>query len=497
MRVGILGIQHESNTFLAKPTELEDFERVHLLSGAAIEEAYAASHHELAGFFAGLKETGLEAVPLLMAWAWPGGRISAACAAELVRRATDSLTAAGTLDGLLVAPHGAGVAEGEPDFDGYWLQTVRSIVGTRMPIVSTLDLHCNLSPKMVAAVDAMFPYRTNPHLDQKETGLRAARLLARTLRGEVRPVQRGAFPPVAINIERQDTSRFPCRLLYERSEEIRTRPGVLEAGILLGFPYADVAEMGSSFVVCTDDQPDLAQSLADELADLLVSRRLDFAGQFVSIEEALNRAYESRGPVCLLDMGDNVGGGSPGDGTWLLQAAYRENRPDLFVCLYDPPAAAAAADRGQGHWLTLEMGGKTDARHGEPLTAQAFVEGLHSGKFRETEARHGGRVEYDMGPTATVRTDRGQTVMLISSRIAPFTLQQLLSCGVEPRRFRAIVAKGVHAPVAAYAPVCQEMIRVDTPGVTRADMRALAFQRRRTPLFPFEDDEIFDSPRRR
>ncbi len=180
----------------------------------------------------------------------------------------------------------------------------------------------------------------------------------------------------------------------------------------------------------------------------------------------------------------------------VVNEAYREGRADFFVCLFDPEAAELACDRGQGHWMTLTMGGKVDGRHGESLTAQAFVQSLHDGKFTEREARHGGQVAYDMGPTAVVRTDRGQTVMLISRRIAPFSLQQLLSCGVEPRHFRVLTAKGVHAPVAAYAPVCRELIRVDTPGVTRADMRLLSYRHRRKPLFPFEDDELFDAPGR-
>src|SRR5258708_39839250 len=110
-----------------------------------------------------------------------------------------ALAQAGSLEGLLVAPHGARVSGGIGDVDGCWLEMLRGRVGPKVPIIGTLDLHANLSPRMVRACDALIAYRTNPHLDQKERGMDAARLMARTLRGEVRPTMAAAFPPLAVN----------------------------------------------------------------------------------------------------------------------------------------------------------------------------------------------------------------------------------------------------------------------------------------------------------
>ncbi len=132
------------------------------------------------------------------------------------------------------------------------------------------------------------------------------------------------------------------------------------------------------------------------------------------------------------------------------------------------------------------MGGKADALHGEPLTATVRVRGLYDGNFSESQPRHGGRMHYDMGPTVVAELPEGVTVMLTSRRIAPFSLQQLTSCSLDPRQFQIIVVKGVHAPVAAYAPVCSAMLRVNTPGLTRADLTALDYRHRRRPMFPFE-----------
>jgi microcystin degradation protein MlrC len=371
--------------------------------------------------------------------------------------------------------------------DGEWLTWLRSEVGPAMPIIGTLDPHANVSPRMAAACQALIAYRTNPHLDQRQRGLEAARLMARTLRGEVNPVMSYALPPLAINIERQLTAASPCRELYALADEMLGRPGVLSNSVILGFPYADVEELGSGFLLVTDGDPQLGQRLADELAGHAWRNRTHFVGCLVTIDEAIVRTTRAQGPVGLLDMGDNVGGGSPADGTILLHAAVEAGLSRTFACLADPGSVRRATEAGVGSSVLLQLGGKSDDQHGAPLEAMVTVQSLHDGKFQEFEARHGGQTAYDMGQTAIVTLPEGQTVMLTSLRMAPFSLRQLTSCGIDPAAFQAIIIKGVHAPAAAYSPVCSELIRVDTPGVTRADMTRLEYQYRRRPLFPFEE----------
>jgi microcystin degradation protein MlrC len=156
------------------------------------------------------------------------------------------------------------------------------------------------------------------------------------------------------------------------------------------------------------------------------------------------------------------------------------------VCLYDPESVRAATAAGIGERVVLRVGGKTDSLHGPPLKAEFTVLGLFDGKFEENQPRHGGIKEFDQGPTVVVRSDRGLTIMLTSRRVPPFSLRQLTAFGIEPERYDVLVAKGVNAPIAAYAPVARQMIRVDTPGVTTADVTRLAFQNRWRPMFPFE-----------
>ncbi len=350
--------------------------------------------------------------------------------------------------------------------------------------MASLDPHANLSAAMVAATTAITSYRSNPHLDQRETGVRAARLLLGTVRGTVRPVQAAAFPPMAINIRVQNTSGEPLRSFYADSAALAQQPGILDHSIVLGFPYADVEEMGSSVLVIADGDPSLAQNTADAIARRMWMSRADFEPVQTGVTEAVTLAKQrTERPVVLLDMGDNVGGGSPADGTALAREALRQDAGRTFVCLHDPAAASAAATAGEGGGFEAAIGDRSD-----PVRGWFRVLALHDGIFHESQARHGGFSHFDQGPTAVLELEgTGLVAMVTTRRMAPFSLSQLTAFGVDPERFDLIVAKGVIAPMAAYAPVAKGgFLHVDTPGVTRADMTKLDYHHRRKPMFPFE-----------
>jgi microcystin degradation protein MlrC len=488
MRIGIIALWHESSTFLPEPTTLEDFQRDFVGSGDAVRQHFAGGHHEISGFLDALDAAKAEAVPIFVASATPGGVIAANAYRLLLGQMMGELEKAGRLDGVLVAPHGAAVSESESDVDGHWLMEARRRIGPGVPMVCTIDPHANLSPKMVAACEAIIPYRTNPHIDQRDRGVEAVGLLLRTIGGEISPTMAAAFPPVAIHIARQHTSELPCRRLMELAASQVQRGAALASGVVLGFPYADVAEMGSSFVVVTDNDSKSAQRLAEELAKELVARRHEFTATFPGVDEAIELGLKGEAPVALLDMGDNVGGGAPGDGTLIAQALQHRRIAGSLACVWDAEVAKRATQIGVGGEIACEVGGKTVAVAGKPIRIRGRVASLHDGRFWETEVRHGGKSAYDMGATAVIKTDV-LTLLVHTNRTPPFSLRQLTSCGLEPEKFRMIVVKGVNAPLAAYASVCRTFIRVETPGVTAADMTRLNFARRRRPLFPFEEIE--------
>ena len=268
---------------------------------------------------------------------------------------------------------------------------------------------------------------------------------------------------------------------------------VITNSIMLGFPYADVVEMGTAFISVTDNDPLLAQQQVNELAGYLWEHREDFDGRLIEMDDAIDQALELAGPVCLLDMGDNVGGGSPADSTHLVARLHERKTPRSFACLFDPASAQQAINAGVGATLSLRVGARTDALHGSPIDDEFTVRGVYEGFFEESQPRHGGMTSWDQGPSVVVANATGLTLLINSVRTAPFSIHQLTCCELSPQDFHILVAKGVQLPVASYGPVCTRLIRVNTPGSTTADMMLLDFKRRRKPMFPFERDATWST----
>lgn len=484
-RIAILGIYHESNTFLNRPTTLKEFQQCYLLRGNELIEEYHDAYHEIGGMIEVLKAAGAEIIPVFFAQATPGGTITAAAFEALYEEMFHRLDQVLPVDGCLVIPHGAAVSEAHPDMDGHWLTCLREKLGDSIPVMGTLDPHANVSMAMAAATDVLISYKTNPHIDQKARGKDAARLMMDTLEGRIRPRQILKQLPLAISIEQQETEKDPLRTFLKQAAAEIHDAGVLSWSLCFGFPYADVQEMGTSILVITDGDEVLARTLGEQIASRALQDKKRFLGERLSVSEALKRLEGKPRPAVMLDMGDNVGGGAPGNSTYLMRALEADGKHHFFMCLYDPAAVALAETFEEGASFELTL--RDDLLENEVLKFPVTLLQLGDGKFTEPLPRHGGQQHYDMGRTAVVATSSGNILMLNALRIPPFSLQQLKCFGIDPKAFDIVVAKGVHAPIAAYGPVCPTIIRVDTPGYTRADMTSFPFRHRRHPLYPFEN----------
>lgn len=482
LRVALLGIYHESNTFLEEPTTLHDFENGHWLFGQDIIKEYRNAHHEIAGMLEVMERQDIEVVPIMYAEATPGGKIASRTYSQLLKSMISALDKNLPVDGCLVVPHGAAVSEKYLDMDGHWLSMLREKLGPLIPIVGTIDPHANVSETMATSTDCLVAYKTNPHLDQRAVGKEAATIMADFLKGRRKPVQKLFQLPMVISIEQQYTGRDPCLSLYNYARNLNKVKGVLSLSIVLGFPYADVMEMGTSIIVVTDNDSKLAIEIGNKIKENILNDKERFVGKKIKISEVLPILSESSKPVLMLDMGDNVGGGAPGNSTFLLEELERFGSQKFFICLYDPEAVRQVTPYEPGYTFTVKL---TNDVPGDLLLSVILLY-KGSGKFRETDPRHGGQVNYDMGDIAVVQTQKGNVIMLISLRVPPFSLQQLLSFNIDPKAFDVIIAKGVNAPIAAYETVCRTIIQVDTPGVTKADMTLFSYSNRRIPLYPFE-----------
>jgi microcystin degradation protein MlrC len=220
-------------------------------------------------------------------------------------------------------------------------------------------------------------------------------------------------------------------------------------------------------------------------------KRAEFVGDTPSAEEALRDAVLSRGPVVLMDVGDNIGGGSPGDSTVLLAEAQRLGVRRYLQTLCDPEAVSACIAAGVGQSVKLPVGAKTDEMHGRPVDVSGRVRVISDGRFEEPTPTHGGFRFFEGGTTVVLDTDDEHTLVLTSRLVGNTSIQQMYATGVRPETYQVVVAKGVVSPRPAYEPIASRIVLVNTPGVTSSDLAQFEYRRRRRPLYPFEPEATY------
>ncbi len=489
MRLAALGLAHETNTFSRVPADLAQFD---VIRGDGLRQKHGTATTVLAGYFAAAERLGFEIVPLIFAVSGPIGTITKEAFDTLVGEMLALLKEHGPWDGVLLSQHGAAVSEEYPDCDGEIARRVRELVGPDVPIGVTPDMHANLSQKLVDNCTVTVVYTTNPHLDAKERAEQCAELIVRTIKGEIRPVQALEMPPLVVNIVKQFTGEEPMKSIVAGIGEVMQRPGMLSASVAEGYPYADVEEMGMAFLAITDGDEAGARDTARFLADRAWSYRVELQGDVLSITDALTYAHNApEGPIVLMDVGDNIGGGSSADSTYILAEAQRLGIPGFLTTLYDPESVQNCVVAGVGATVTLQVGGKTDDMHGSPVTVTGRVRTLFEGTYEDPLPTHGGWRFFDGGLTAVLETTDQHTIVLTSRRTGNTSLEQHYSAGVNPTRHKIIVAKGVVSPRPAYSRIAREILLVNTPGVTTGDLSFFTYHRRRKPLYPFEPDTTY------
>ena len=499
MRIAALGFHHETNTFQSVKTDYDSFADYEFLRGSQIADRHATSKFTLAGYFQSAQKFEFDLVPLLWAFTGPTGTITKDAFDRIATEMIDMLKENGPWDGVLLAQHGAAVSDEYPDMDGEISRRVREVVGLDTPVVMTLDLHSNITQDQVDNTDAIVAFRTNPHLDPVERAVEASDILVKTIRGEVRPVQHLVQVPMIINIVKQPTSFGPMKEIMDEVDEVLEKPGVLSASCGQGFPYADVDQMGVSFLVVTDGDAELAEKQANWLARRAWDRRAELQNDSPSIEEAISSAMNAPSddrPTAIMDVGDNVGGGGTADSTHLLAEAIRQGlkgEQSLLLSLFDPSAVQACVSAGVGSTVTLKVGAGTDHLHGEPVEVTGHVRAITDGKFEEPKPIHGGFRFFDYGPSVALDTEDGHTIALHTVRgIGNMSREQYYFMGIFPEKYRVIICKGTVSPRAAYEPIAREIIMADSQGVTSANMSSFSYEHRRKPLYPFEPETKFD-----
>jgi microcystin degradation protein MlrC len=484
---------HEGNTFAPTRTTLQQFEEGGLHVGPAIFDAFAGTNTEVGGFVDAARRAGVELVPLLAAQAVPSGILTRETFEALRDRLLQEIRERSQYDGVLLALHGALVAEGHDDGDGEILAAVREIVGPDIPIVSTLDLHGNLTDRMVRAADALIGYDLLPHTDAGGKGEKAAALLFATIRGDVRPVIGWRKIPMLVTPENAHTLFGPMAELVVKAKEMEYEPGILSTSIFTVQTWLDVPELGGAALVVTDGEPDLADRKARDLARKVWARRHDFAVDAIPVSTAIERAVAlPEGPAIFANSADNTGGGAPGDNTAVLDGLLRMNltKPALLT-IVDPIAVDRAISAGVGNTVTLDVGGRVDNVYCRPVSIMGYVKAIADGRYRYQSTSYTG-MEVNMGPTVVLKIGE---IYLVTCSLKSMTIDPALyrSVGLEPRDARIVVVKTASGFRSGYADIAKAIYILDTPGFCPPTLRQLDYQRAPRPLFPLDPDISFDA----
>jgi microcystin degradation protein MlrC len=373
VRLIIGGMWHETNTFARDKTRFEDF---HVLTGDSIIEKMANTRTEIGGMIQKADEIGIELVPTFHAKCIPSGTVTRDAFEEISLRLLERIDKETHFDGILLRLHGAMVAEDYDDPEGELIRRIRESVGNK-PIIATLDLHANISDLMAEEADVLIGYDTYPHNDFFERGFEAAGIMYRILTGEYGPTACLKRLPLMPPAQGLFTSQEPMQSLIRKAHELEKDPEVMTVTVSGGFCYADVPFAGMSILVTTNGNPKLAEEYADELCKLTMSKKEEFVVSQKSVENGIKEADSvEEGPVIIVDAADNIGGGSPGDGTAVLKALKEYNAGPAVVCLADHESVIRAIQAGIGERVRLTVGAK------KFISAAAFSsKSLRSNRF--------------------------------------------------------------------------------------------------------------------
>lgn len=483
MRVAIGGVIHETNTFCKGLTPATDFRQ---WAGEEIIKQNKGVRSYAGGAIEAAERLGIELIPTFVASATPSATIARDAYESLRDRVLDGIREAGDLDAVCLTLHGAGVAEGYDDIEGDMVRRTREIVGDDTPIVVTLDLHGNMTQEMVDHADALFPCHFYPHIDMYERGQEAIEMIPKLIAGEIKPAKHLTVMPMVIPTT---TSNLPpIKDINEICFEHEQHPKVIDCAMCHGFAPADIPQIGITIMVMTDNDPDLAKSVAEDVAGKIWERREEFRPTLRTAEEAIQAALATEGrPVVLNEASDNPGGGGPGDGTHLLRAMLAAGLNDAtFGFIWDPVVAEQAHEAGPGATIDIELGGRTEELHGEPIRTSAYVKSVTDGKFiQQSPMGQGGRI--DLGKMARLIID-GVDVIVGSRRSQTLDAELFLLHGIDVMRYKIVAIKSSAHFRAGFEPIAHAIIQADTPGLNSVDLSSFTYHRVNRPIWPLDED---------
>lgn len=393
-------------------------------------------------------------------------------------------------DGMFLAQHGGGGAEGVEDLEIYLMREIRKITGPDFPIVSSLDMHAAITREFADLSDGLFVIKEFPHSDMAEAGKRAMASLIRTIRTGFRPVMTVVNLPLILPNTTTCTTVMPMKEVKEHFAKVCEEKGFIDCSLVQGYSANDQYWSGVSVLILSDKKE---EETARELALYFWRKRRAFDPHPIPAREAVRMAAEYPGPGYALihETTDNPGSGCPGDGTHLLREMIRKNIPgSIFAMIYDPETAEKAIKAGVGAKIDVLLGGKCTARCGEPLDLRGVrVLALSDGAFIFTGSWRNG-AKTSIGPSALLKYGEVE-IVAASIRDQTFDDGPIRIFGRKPEDYRIVAIKSAGHFRGYYAGRAGSIIPCETPGLRSSDLKTYPYRNIRRPVYPLDEETTF------
>ena len=494
MKIALVQLGYESNTFSAQRAQLRDLAPDGWIAADTVAQRFAGTRTGIGGVLEAAAAQGVQVVTMDLLSRNGAFNAGGIVDDDLWRGAVEKICSqlaerAAEYDGVCAAIHGAACTDTLDDADGYFLRRLRQTVGDK-PITAFLDLHAVITPEMLEMTDALFGVKTYPHVDFYEMGRLASETLIATLRGELQPAM--AWEPLPLLVQEAFSST-----LHGTGSEIReyvanfaASHGLVDATFFHGFSTSDTAHTCACVVAVADRCA--PRNEVRELAQHIWSLRHGFCQPCRNAGEAVDAALEAvkDGYVVINETSDNPGGGCPGDGTHLLGELLRRNvAGSIFGVIYDPEAARACHEAGVGAKVRLSVGGHSEKLFGDPLDLEVEVLALCDGEFICASPMYLG-LTLRYGPTARVRCGRVE-IVLVSRRMQPYDDRPIRMTGARMEDYRIVALKSSNHFRAYFKDTADAIITADTPGLFPADLKKLDYRKVRRPIFPLDEDAVY------
>ena len=475
----------------------EEFASNYICAGDEMRADWESEHPRcpatLSGFIERMTATGAwTPLPLYGAMVGASGPVEHGFFLEVVAQLEARLRAALPVDGVFLSLHGGAIGEKEGDPEGVVLERVRAIVGKSIPIVATLDLHANISDRMVRNCDVLVAYRTNPHLDMAERGAESATLMRELLAGTRATAAMVKLPFIPPSVAQNTKSGPYADIIAYGQSKVDSR--VMNVSVVSGFSLGDCAKNGMSVTVTTRNDATLAATLARDIAQKTWDDRKRYVPRLTSIAEATRMAVAcgadpSRPALLFADVADNPGGGGRGNTVWILESFYNAGvQGALLGIVFDPALAAEAKRLGPGVRFRARFNrDETHALSGK-FEADVQVVAIHDAPIVGKRGISVGHT-INLGTMALLQVG-GIRIVVVSIRQQCKDIAMFECFGIDIAAARSVIVKSRGHFRAAFDIFFPDdrIIEVDAPGLTTPILSRVPYRNIPRPIYPLDPE---------